>query len=193
MLASDPGLSQGTLVGGPCEGCEAIFEYGTRILSPVDTLPDFHDNGPRLKVTGTIYQPDGKTPAAGVVLYVYHTNQEGVYPTRGGETGWARRHGYIRGWIRTDSTGSYTFYTLKPGTYPNRASPAHIHATILEPNGKYYWIDSYLFAGDPLLTANQRSPSSPRGSRGILTPVKQGTLLVGQRDIVLGWNVPDYD
>ncbi|MFQ5753432.1 MAG: intradiol ring-cleavage dioxygenase, partial [bacterium] len=41
------------LVGGPCEGCEAIFEYGDRNLSSIDTLPDFNSNGPKVKVTGT--------------------------------------------------------------------------------------------------------------------------------------------
>lgn len=70
--------AQGTLVGGPCEGCEAVFEYGGRALTPTCTLPDFSQEGPRLKVTGIIYQPDGKTPAAGVILYIYHTDQNGV-------------------------------------------------------------------------------------------------------------------
>jgi len=73
------------LVGGPCEGCEAIFEYGDRNLSPVDTLPDFNDPGPKIKVTGTIYQNDDKTPAAGVILYIYHTDQNGIYAIKGGE------------------------------------------------------------------------------------------------------------
>src|SRR5512134_1672562 len=33
--------------------------------------------GERLVITGTIYQNDGRTPAAGVVLYAYHTNAAG--------------------------------------------------------------------------------------------------------------------
>lgn len=186
--------SQGTLVGGPCEGCEAIFEYGDKSLTPVDTLPDFDDPGPKLKVTGTVYQKDRKTPAADVILYIYHTNQKGIYPTKGDETGWARRHGYIRGWIKTDADGKYTFYTLKPGTYPSRSAPAHIHAILLEPNGKYYWIESYHFDDDPLLTESDRSPVSPRGGRsGVLTLRKNGELLVGERHIILGSNIPNYE
>jgi protocatechuate 3,4-dioxygenase beta subunit len=59
---------QTELAGGPCEGCEAVFEYGDRILLPVDTLPDFFQEGTRLRITGTIYQSDGKTPASGVIL-----------------------------------------------------------------------------------------------------------------------------
>ena len=181
------------LVGGPCEGCEAVFEYGDKELSPVDTLPDFNDDGQKIKVTGTIYQNDGKRPAEGVILYIYHTDQNGIYATRGGESGWGRRHGYIRGWVKTDKDGKYTFYTLKPGIYPNRLAPAHIHPIILEPNGKYYWLGSYHFEGDPLLKEKEISPKSPRGgSSGLLSLKKENDYWVGERDIILGKNVPGY-
>jgi len=181
------------LVGGSCEGCEAILEYGDRRLLPVDSLPDYNDTGTRIKVVGTIYQNDGKTPAKDVILYVYHTDQKGIYATKDQETGWAKRHGYIRGWIKTGTDGKYTFYTLKPGIYPNRSSPAHIHVTIMEPNGKYYWLGSYHFEGDPLLTKNEIAPESPRGgSSGLLILRKERMLFVGQRDIILGKNVSDY-
>ena len=182
------------LVGSPCEGCEAIFEYGTKSLSSTDTLPDFNDKGLRIKVTGTIYQSDGKTPAKDVILYVYHTDQNGIYATKIGETGWATRHGYIRGWVKTGADGHYSIYTLKPGIYPNRAAPAHIHPTILEPDGKYYWIQEYLFDDDTLLTDKQIHPASPRGGgSGILHLNKIGDIWVGTRDIILGKNIPDYD
>ena len=120
------------LVGGPCEGCEAIFEYGDRKLTSVDTLPDFSLSELKIKITGTIFQNDHITPANDVILYIYHTNQQGIYATEGGEKGWAEQHGYIRGWVKTDSNGKYIFYTLRPGIYPNISSPAHIHLTILE-------------------------------------------------------------
>jgi len=182
------------LIGGPCEGCEAIFEYGARNLNSIDTLPDFNDIGMKIKVTGTIYQKDGNTPAKDVILYVYHTDQKGIYATKGGETGWARRHGYIRGWVKTDHKGQYTFYTLKPGVYPSRTVAAHIHPTILEPNGKYYWLESYLFEGDSLLTEKEIHPSSARGgSSGILKLKKEGDIWVGTRDFVLGKNIPNYN
>ncbi|MBD3291266.1 intradiol ring-cleavage dioxygenase [candidate division KSB1 bacterium] len=182
------------LVGGPCEGCEAVFEYGDERLAPVDTLIDFHEPGPKLKVTGTVYENDGQTPAEDVVLYIYHTNQEGIYPTRGDEKGWARRHGYIRGWVKTDSTGEYAFYTLKPGTYPSRSAPAHIHITVLEPDGKYYWLHSYLFANDPLLSKSDRETNSGRGGgKRILDLNEKNGILVGTRDIILGKNIPGYE
>jgi len=95
------------LVGGPCEGCEAIHEYGDMRLSPTDTLPDFSETEPKLKITGIVYQNDGETPAQNVILYVYQTNRKGIYPKRGNEKGWARRHGYIRGWVKTAKDGEH--------------------------------------------------------------------------------------
>ena len=194
--ASSQSRNQDTarLVGGPCEGCEAIFEFGDRNLTSVDTLPDFNDQGHKIKVTGTIYQNDGTTPAKGVVLYIYHTDQNGVYATKGGEKGWAIQHGYIRGWVITDKNGKYSFYTLKPGVYPNRTSPAHIHPTILEPSGKYYWLESYHFEGDSLLTNKEINPNSPRGGKsGLLTLKKEGDIWLGTRNFILGKNIPEYD
>lgn len=179
----------GVLVGGPCEGCEAIFEFGNRQLSPADTLPDFEETDEKLKITGTIYQNDGKTPAQDVIFYVYHTNEEGVYPTKGNEKGWDRRHGYIRGWIKTDADGRYTFYTRMPGSYSS--NPAHIHPTILEPNGQYYYIDEYRFEGDPNL--NQHRDNHPRGGSGIVEIKQENGMRVIHRDIVLGLNVPGYE
>lgn len=178
---------------GTCEGCEAIFEWGGKQLNAVDTLPGFEAASQKIRISGVIYQPDGVTPAEGVILYVYHTNEEGVYPTRGGESDWARRHGYIRGWVKTGKDGRYTFYTRKPGTYPSRTDAAHIHPTILEPDGKYYWVDEYLFEGDPLLSPEQISPAAPvGGSGGVLRLRREGGLLVGERNFILGRNVKGY-
>lgn len=173
---------------GRCEGCEAVFEYGNKELQPVDTLPEFENNEPKLKLTGTIYRSDGKTPASDVILYIYHTDKTGKYPTKGNEKGWAKRHGYIRGWIKTDESGIYTFYTFKPGSYSS--NPAHIHATILEPNGRYYYIEEYNFIGDPNL--QNAHDDNGRGGSGLVELQKKGDLLVAERDIILGLNVPGY-
>ena len=181
------------LVGGPCEGCEAVFEYGDKKLFATDTLPGFHESRNKIKVTGTIYQKDGVTPAEGVILYIYHTDSKGVYAKKGEETGWGKRHGYHRGWIKTNKDGKYTFYTFKAGAYPGRSAAAHIHPVILEPNGKYYWLEDYYFEGDSLLTKKEISPDSPRGGTvGLLSLVKEDGLWVGKRDIILGENVTGY-
>ncbi len=188
LLGSTLGYTQGTLIGGPCEGCEAVFEYEKNSLSSVDTLPDFETEGEQLKISGIVYKPDGITPAENVILYVYQTNEEGIYPKKGNETGWARRHGYIRGWVKTDAEGQYTFYTQKPHFYGNE--PAHIHLTILEPDGSYYYINDFRFEGDKNLTSRHTNNPAPRGgSNGIMNLSKESGLLVGQRDIILRKNI----
>ena len=179
------------LVGGPCEGCEAVLEYGNRDLKAVDTLPEFASAENKLKISGTIYEADGKTPAEDIVLYIHHTNAEGVYPTKGDEKGWADRHGYLRGWIKTVTDGRYTFYTQVPGSYPDGQNPAHIHPFILEPDGKYYYLSAYFFKGDPLLSENHME-DPPRGSMGVVELIKTGNMNLIERDFILGQGIPGY-
>jgi protocatechuate 3,4-dioxygenase beta subunit len=180
------------IVGGPCEGCDAIFEYGDRKLNPVDTLPSFYENEPKLKVTGTIFEKDGKTPAKDVIVYAYQTNREGIYEKKGDETGWGIRHGYLRGWVKTDANGTYTFYTFRPASYPNRDEPEHIHLTVKEPSRNEYYLSDIVFDDDPLLTLEKRKNLSSRGGSGLVVLSKEDGLLVAKRDIVLGKNIPDY-
>jgi len=184
--------SQDRNVGGSCQGCEAVYEYGNKKLSHTDTLPGFYNQGPQMKVTGTIYKEDGKTPASDVILYIYHTDKNGNYPTKGDEKGWAKRHGYIRGWIKTNNDGKYTFFTTRPASYPNTDVSQHIHATIKEPGVQEYYIDEYLFEDDPNLTQHQRTSQRRRGGSGITLPQKEKDMLIVKRDIVLGKNIPGY-
>jgi protocatechuate 3,4-dioxygenase beta subunit len=181
-------------VGGSCEGCEAIYETETSFdkLSYTDTLPDFNEPGPKIEISGTIYQADGKTPAPGVILYVYHTDQGGLYSRKGNEAGWGKRHGYIRGWMRTNETGQYRFFTLVPASYPNSTNPKHIHPIIKEPGKTEYWIDEFVFEDDPLLPEKERNRANPVGGSGVVKPVMKDDMLRATRNIVLGLNVADY-
>lgn len=181
-------------VGGECEGCEAIFEYGNKKLTSSDTLPDFSEaDGPKIKITGTIFQQDGKTPARDVILYIYHTDQKGIYTPGKNAKDWEKRHGRIRGWIKTNASGHYTFYTLLPASYPDSDNPKHIHPVIKEPGLQAYWIDEFLFEGDPLLTGKQKSHCENRGGDGIIKlQMDKNKILVGHRDIILGKNIPGY-
>lgn len=179
-------------MGGPCEGCEALLEYGDRKLNATDTLPDFLKNEPKMIIKGIVYQADGKTPASGVIIYAYHTDRSGIYPTKGDEQGWVKRHGYLRGWTQTDESGQYTFYTFKPETYPSRTEPAHVHLTIKEPGKQEYWIDSIHFEDDVLLTERVKKNLRNRGGSGVVTLKTQGPHLLAKRDIILGLNIPNY-
>lgn len=180
-------------VGGGCEGCEAIFEFGEKPLTSIDTLPGFDISEPKLKLTGTVFQSDGKTPAKDVILYVYHTDRTGIYPKRGDESGWARRHGYLRGWIKTDQSGRYTFYTFRPAAYPDRTEPEHIHLTVKEPDRNEYYLDDFVFKDDPMLTQQKRKLLSNRGGSGIGNPKLENGILTFRRDLILGLNIPNYE
>jgi len=182
-----------TKVGGSCEGCEAIYE------SPVPFeqlrnrcwLPDWNDKGKRLAIHGVVYKADG-SPAAGIIMYVYHTDQTGRYPVKGDEKGWGKRHGYLRGWMKTNEKGEYQFFTLTPASYPQGHNPAHIHVTIKEPGKNEYWIDEYVFDDDPYLTEEERKKSRNRGGSGIVKTTDEGNMLKAVRNIYLGKNIPGY-
>ena len=180
-------------IGGPCEGCEAILEFGDRALTQSDTLPDFHSRQDKIKISGTIYQSDGKTPAEDIILYIYHTDKDGLYTSESKAEGWAQRHGYNRGWIKTDKTGKYSFYTSMPGAYPTGTEPAHIHPIILEPNGNYYWLSAYFFENDPKLAEENHLSPTPRGMHSqLLSLKKEGEFMTGRMDLILGKNIPAY-
>jgi len=186
---------QKVIVGGGCEGCEAVYESPIPLeeLNWIDTLPDFNESGPKMEISGVIYKSDGVTPAPDVVLYIYHTDQNGYYSKKGGETGWGKRHGYIRGWVKTNENGEYKFYTLKPAPYPNGTDPAHIHPVIKEPAKNEYWIDEYVFEDDPKVNENYRNRVQNRGGSGIISlTANENGMLIGKRDLILGKNVPDY-
>jgi protocatechuate 3,4-dioxygenase beta subunit len=182
-------------IGGRCEGCEAVFESPVPFekLGWIDTLPDFNEAGPKMMISGVVYHADGKTPARDVVLYIYHTGQDGKYTAGNNEKGWGKRHGYIRGWMKTNEKGEYKFYTLIPASYPNSTALKHIHPVIKEPGKNEYYIDEYVFDDDPFLTPEVRAQHQElRGGSGLIKLKKENGLFVGQRNIYLGRNIPGY-
>lgn len=180
-------------VGGPCECCEAWRDGLPEQLSWQTTISPEGEPGEPLEVSGIIYRKDGKTPAAGVILYVYHTDREGRYSRGAGATECARRHGLLRGWIKTGADGRYRFRTIRPASYPQSKIEQHIHAIIREAGMGEYWIDDFVFDDDPFLTAALRSRHAERGGSGVLRPQKnQQGVWLAERDIVLGKNVPGY-
>ena len=102
-------------------------------------------------------------------------------------------HGYIRGWVKTDKEGKYYIYTVRPGTYPTNNEPAHVHITVKEPNDiREYYIDDFVFDDDKILNSDRRKKMENRSGSGVLRLVKKGELLIGERNIILGLNIPGY-
>ena len=185
-------INNGKFVGGPCEGCNAIYEYVNRNLYPVDTLAGFNILENPIKISGVIYKNDAKTPAEGVIVYVYHTNDKGRYPSNESSKVWEQRHGNLRGWIKTDKDGKYTFFTSRPASYPKTSIPQHIHITVKEPDKNEYYLEDFYFDDDPNLTDNNKNRTNSRGGKGVITLKNNGQNMEAIRNIILGLNIPNY-
>lgn len=175
------------IIGGPCDGCEAIFVGRPSELESRARIAPADEAGEPLVVEGTVRDAAG-TAARNVIVYAYQTNAIGLYPES--ET----RHGKLRGWARTDSKGHYRFETIRPGAYPSRDNPQHIHMHVIEPGIATYTIDDITFDDDPLLTpAHRQRTRRGRGGFGESSPGKdaEGVWHV-QRDITLGRSIPGY-
>ena len=179
-------------VGGDCEDCALMFAGMPSTLSWKTKLAPDDEPGEPLIISGTIYKRDGKTPARDVILYVYQTDSKGLYSPEPQQTQ-AKRHGHLRGWVKTDAQGRYEFRTIRPASYPNSQNPQHIHAIVKETGLSFYWIDDFIFDDDLLLTAPVRSRQTKRSGSGIITLSKnQENVWIGSRDIILGLNIPNY-
>ncbi|OIN59856.1 dioxygenase family protein [Arsenicibacter rosenii] len=173
-----------------CTDC--LFDKLPGHLSHRLTIAPDTVRGQRIRITGTVYLSDGVTPAAGVLLYAYHTNAAGKYPKRGNEEkrSYAWWHGYLRGWLRTDAKGRYEINTIKPGMYPTRDAPAHIHAVVKAPmQTSAYWISDFVFQGDPQLTDTYWYRLEQREGlvryKGVALARENDGVWEGHRDLVL--------
>ncbi len=180
-------------VGGPCECCEAIFEEMPENLAWETQISPPNEAGEPLEITGIIFKNDGKTPANGVILYVYHTDNQGLYSKGITNTKCAERHGHLRGWMKTGPDGRYRFQSIRPASYPNTNFAQHIHPQIKEPGLQVYWMDEYVFDDDPKLLPSEIAKHQNRGGSGVIHLTKNAAgIWIGQRDIILGKNVPGY-
>ena len=181
------------LVGGGCDGCELMYIDIPTNISSVDTSAGWAAKGQKLLVTGTVFKHDGKTPVPNVIIYYWQTDHNGYYLPKQGLNEKAKRHGHIRGWIKSDEYGKFSIYTIRPAPYPNENIPAHIHTSIKEPNiDNEYYLDEFVFDDDRLLTGAKRKALENRGGSGILRVLISGDLQIAEHNIILGLNIPNY-
>lgn len=182
------------VVGRACEGCEAALHGMPSALGGRLRLAAPDEAGERLLLHGRVLDRRG-TPVEGIVLYVYQTDASGVYPAVDDAAidGTARRHGRLRGWVRSEADGGYRIETVRPGTYPGTDIPQHIHVHVIEPGCATYFIDDVLFDDDPWLTAAaRRQLVRGAGGDGIVRAIRGVDGWVAQRDVVLGRAIPRY-
>jgi len=149
--------------------------------------------GEPMIISGTIYMPDGKTPAKGAILSVWHTDAKGYYIAGGGGAG--ELHPRLHGRMRTSDDGKYEFHTIRPAPYPENTTPAHIHAHVSASDYPEYAL-VYYFEGDNLITNENRSElnSHRGGTPSIIALTKDSNgVWVGHRDIVLEYVKPSSE
>ena len=177
-----PAIAVPTFLGCNKEGAFAADE--NKSLSWKTALVADSEPGDPLVISGTIFGPDGKTPTESALLWVYQTDATGRYSySVDGDHRYTRIHGQMK----TGGDGHYEFRTIKPMPYPGHTVPAHIHASLSAPGFHEYWIDNYLFEGDPFITDDIRKQSRGEGTFASILKVTRGSdgVLRATRDIQL--------
>jgi protocatechuate 3,4-dioxygenase, beta subunit len=181
------------IVGGGCDGCELMYIDLPKNINSTDTSAGWFEKGTKILITGKVFQIDGKTPAKDVTIYYWQTDNNGLYSFKSSQNKEAKRHGHLRGWVKTDQDGKYSIYTIRPAPYPNENIPAHIHTSIKESDiENEYYIDEFVFDDDRLLTGEKRKALENRGGSGILRVVDANGVWVAEHNIILGLNIPNY-
>jgi len=172
------------VIGGPCEGCDWVYDDMPSKLASIARIAPKSEAGVPLVIDGIVKDSHG-APSANVIVYAYHTNVAGIYPPA------RNRHGTMKGWALTDAQGRYRFDSMRPGAYPGRTVPEHVHMHVIEPRTGTYYIDELRFLDDPLVTAANRGTRERAGS-GLVMPERRDGVWHARRDIELGRNIPGY-
>lgn len=160
-----------------------INDYGELQIEDSATIPDYESKANKIKITGTIYQSDGVTPAKDVLLYIEQPNEYGDFDLREDNK---KRYVHHRAWVKTDANGQYTIYTFVPGGDRRYNQLQQIYPLIKENSKPEYALDTFLFEEDPLLSKACRKKIAKKGDlTRILNPKKVDGIFVAQRDIIL--------
>ena len=121
--------------------------------------------GTPLVVRGLVLDVAGH-PAPGIEVFAYHTDAAGRYAAPGAEDPWR-----LKGWAVTDARGRFEFHTIRPGAYPGRTVPAHIHVTTASACCGHQLTD-LMFDDDPLATPAYRDHFAAAGEHGLYGAVR---------------------
>jgi protocatechuate 3,4-dioxygenase beta subunit len=114
--------------------------------------------GDRFVVTGRVM--DGATPLAGVSIYVFQADADGLYTKDGNNSDQNAR---LHGAMRSDKDGRYRFESIRPRGYND--APAHVHYVVTAPGYKPRMFDLWL-ADDPLIEKRRKAGVPVPGAPG---------------------------
>ena len=140
------------------------------------TIAGPNEPGERLRIRGTVFGPDCKTPLPKTLLDVWQADARGEYHD-------ASEQYRLRGQILTDARGGYELDTVRPGGYGGR--PAHIHVTISAPGHESLTTQIY-FQGDPKLDHDACGGAcNSDDPHRIVALARQGAGFAGTFDVVM--------
>jgi len=119
--------------------------------------------GERLVVTGRVISDPKGEPLAGVTVYVYHADANGLYNLAGHE----REPPRLCGILRTHKAGEYRIRTIMPGGYDG---PPHIHFEVWSPR-----------VARQMLFVNLERPAAARDTSRMLVTNVPPRVLEGTR------------
>jgi catechol 1,2-dioxygenase len=139
-----------------------------------------NEPGERVRIRGTVFGPDCKTPLSKALVDVWHADAKGNYHG-------ANESYRLRGQILTNERGEYEFDSVKPGNYGDLSGmrPAHFHMTISSPGHEPLTTQLY-FKGDPYLGHDMCGPDCHSDDpHRIIELARQPKGLLGTFDVVL--------
>jgi protocatechuate 3,4-dioxygenase beta subunit len=179
QVSKDPKYPSTLSGGAPCGSCHEPKELSWKTVIPPENEP-----GEPLIITGHVFKADGKTPAEGMVLWIYHTDRTGYYNEKDDAS-----HPRLNGWMKIGADGKYEFRTIRPGAYPHRTTPAHIHAHLYGPGFSERSIEDYWFKDDARINDQELKKASEGRDHPfvVIVDVKRGSdgIWRGERDIAI--------
>lgn len=165
-----------------------FYAYDEATLKSEASMVDYQTQSHKLKITGTVYQTDGVTPAPNVIIFIQQADENGEYFVVSNS-----KITYVKNrlWVKTDENGQYTINTFIPGSttkpliYPHELQPMHIHAMIKEPGNPEYAMHRMLFDTDPLITKSCRKRLKRKNIDSILALKTEGDVQIATKNIVL--------
>jgi protocatechuate 3,4-dioxygenase beta subunit len=139
-------------------------------MASVGRIAPESEPGLPLVVHGRVFEPDGRTPAAGVVVHAYHRDANGLDfgPNDSTTATWR-----LQGWVKSDDEGRFEFSTIRPEPDAMGREGPHIHFTLESPTHGRQWAPTLFFDGDAKLTREMRRRSAAAGAFGWIRPVRQ--------------------
>lgn len=146
---------------------DAVLASDARIAPPGEP-------GERMRISLRFVDLHG-APHAGLLVYAYHTDTRGRYPAGSGETGCFRWHGALHAFTRTDTAGAVTLETIRPGPYPGRTDPQHVHVVVQFADAPGFYLNALVFSDDSRVTPAYRASERDAGGSGVARPRRHTT------------------